>query len=92
MAIKSLDLKLRLRIIPARGDVIDIFPSQIKKLRQMFCVLGYNFVLFNPTSHGVSDFVAPMGEGPQRPAPPKKSRKESFLTPCCYIAFFTWYI
>ena len=23
-------------------------------------------------------------------APPKKSRKESFLTPCCYITFVTW--
>ena len=43
-------------------------------------------VLFNPTSHGVSDSVASMGRGPQRP--PKKSREESFLTPCCYIAFF----
>ena len=41
----------------------------------------------DPTSHGVSDSVAPMG-GPQR-SPPKKSRKESFLTLCCYIAFVT---
>ena len=24
-------------------------------------------VMFNPTSHGVSDSVAPMGGGPQRP-------------------------
>ena len=46
---------------------------------------------FNPTSHGVSDSVAPMGGGPER-TPHKKSRKESFLTPCCYIAFGTWYI
>ena len=30
--------------------------------------------------------LPPMG-GPQRPPPPKKSRKESFPTPCCYIAF-----
>ena len=42
------------------------------------------------TSHGLSDSVAPMGEASE--APPKKSRKESFLTPCCYIEFFTWYI
>ena len=44
----------------------------------------------NPTSHGVSDSLAPSG-GPQRP-PPKKSRKYSFLTPCCYIAFLRFYI
>ena len=37
---------------------------------------------FNPTSHGVLDSVAPMGGGASE-APPKKSRKESFLTPCC---------
>ena len=24
--------------------------------------------------------------------PPKKSMKESFLTPCCYIEFVAWYI
>ena len=39
------------------------------------------------TSHRVSDSVASMGGGPRR-----KSRKESFLTPYCYIAFVTWYI
>ena len=33
----------------------------------------------------------PWGGASEAP-PPKKSRKESFLTPCCYIAFFTWYI
>ena len=41
----------------------------------------------NPTSHGVSDSVAPMGGGTSEAPPPKKSRRESFLTPCCYIAF-----
>ena len=45
----------------------------------------------NPTSHGVSDSVAPMVGGLRGP-PPKKSRKESFLTPCCYIAFLRFYI
>ena len=45
----------------------------------------------NPTSHGVSDSVVPIGGGLRGP-PPKKSRKESFLTPCCYIAFIRFYI
>ena len=34
--------------------------------------------------------MAPMGGASE--APHKISRKESSLTPCCYIAFVNWYI
>ena len=50
------------------------------------------YMVLNPTSHGVSDPLAPMGGGASDDPPPKKSRKESFLTPCCHIPYFTWYI
>ena len=41
--------------------------------------------IFNPISYGLSDSVAPMWGASE--APPKISRRESSLTPCCYIAF-----
>ena len=47
-------------------------------------------VSFNPNSYGLSDSVAPTGGGLR--GPPKISKKESSLTPCCYIAYFYLYI
>ena len=60
--------------------------SGLRGLNRKFCPIPC-IMYVNPTSHGVSDSVAPMGGASE--APPKKSRKESFLTPCCYVAFVT---
>ena len=45
----------------------------------------------NPISYSLSDSVAPTGGGASE-APPKISKKESSLTPCCYVAFVCLYI
>ena len=55
------------------------FPKKITS--KIKCI--FKKFLSNPNSHGVLDSVAE--------APPQKSRKESFLTPCFYIAFVTKY-
>ena len=59
------------------------FKSEIENIFPKITSNSY-IILLNPTSHGVSDSVAPMG-GSLRGPPPKKSRKETFLTPCCYF-------
>ena len=45
----------------------------------------------NPTSYGILESRYLTGGGASE-APPKISRKESSLTPCCYIAFVCLYI